>query len=163
VRPTPTTQTTERPTNLIASDRVEGTSVYRLGGKRIGTIKRLMLDKKRGTVAYAVMSFGGFLGIGDDYYPLPWAMLTYDEALGGYQASVTDDQLRGAPKFVQDIGISATVFRKPNCSDIMATRSIDELPDQAAECSSVHPSDRDIRYRARLRRVGRWQSVRLSG
>ncbi|MBW8708294.1 MAG: PRC-barrel domain-containing protein [Alphaproteobacteria bacterium] len=91
-----------KPAALIASDRVEGTPVFRIGGKRIGTIKRLMLDKKRGTVAYAVMTFGGFLGIGDDYYPLPWAMLTYKEDLGGYQVDVTDEQLHGAPKFVRD-------------------------------------------------------------
>lgn len=91
-----------KPATLIASDRIEGTPVFRLGGKRIGTVKRLMLDKQRGTVAYAVMSFGGFLGIGDDYYPLPWAMLTYEEALGGYQVDVTDEQLKGAPKFAQD-------------------------------------------------------------
>ena len=90
-----------KPASLIASDRVEGTPVYRFGGKRIGTIKRLMLDKRRGTVAYAVMSFGGFLGIGDDYYPLPWMLLTFDENLGGYRVDVTDDQLRGAPKFVR--------------------------------------------------------------
>ena len=99
------TQLSERPKTaapLIASDRVEGTPVFRGGGKRIGTIKRLMLDKKAGTVAYAVMSFGGFLGIGDDYYPLPWKMLTYNELLGGYQVDVTDEQLQGAPKFAQD-------------------------------------------------------------
>jgi hypothetical protein len=95
-------QTAEKTVSLIASDRVEGTPVFRLGGKRIGTIKRLMIDKRRGTVAYAVMGFGGFLGIGDDYYPLPWAMLTYDETLGGYQVDVSDEQLKGAPKFVQD-------------------------------------------------------------
>jgi hypothetical protein len=104
----PTTQTAEKPANtdkpasLIASDRVEGTPVFRLGGKRIGTIKRLMLDKQRGTVAYAVMEFGGFLGIGNDYYPLPWALLTFDEGLGGYQVEVTDDQLKGAPKYARD-------------------------------------------------------------
>jgi len=103
-----TTQTVEKPANtnkpasLIASDRVEGTPVFRLGGKRIGTIKRLMLDKQRGTVAYAVMEFGGFLGIGNDYYPLPWALLTFDEGLGGYQVEVTDDQLKGAPKYARD-------------------------------------------------------------
>jgi hypothetical protein len=92
----------DQPASLVASDRVEGTPVYRSNGKRIGTIKRLMLDKRRGTVAYAVMSFGGFLGIGDAYYPLPWALLTYAEHPGGYQVDVTDEQLRGAPKFVQD-------------------------------------------------------------
>jgi len=94
--------TLEKPASLIASDRVEGTPVFRPGGKRIGTIKRLMLDKRHGTVAYAVMSFGGFLGFGDDYYPLPWALLTYDETLGGYKVDVTDDQLKGAPKFARD-------------------------------------------------------------
>src|SRR4051794_6696162 len=92
----------EKPASLIASDRVEDTPVFRPGGKRIGTIKRLMLDKRRGTVAYAVMSFGGFLGIGDDYYPLPWALLTYDEGLGGYKVDVSDEQLQGAPKFDRD-------------------------------------------------------------
>ena len=104
----PTTQAAEKPANsnkpasLIASDRVEGTPVFRLGGKRIGTIKRLMLDKQRGTVAYAVMEFGGFLGIGNDCYPLPWALLTFDEGLGGYLVEVTDDQLKGAPKYARD-------------------------------------------------------------
>ncbi|HKX64081.1 MAG TPA: PRC-barrel domain-containing protein [Rhizomicrobium sp.] len=90
------------PASLIASDRVEGTPVYRLGGKRIGTVKRLMIDKKRGAVAYAVMEFGGFLGIGNDYYPLPWTLLSYDEGLGGYQVDVTDDQLKGAPSYARD-------------------------------------------------------------
>lgn len=88
--------------SLIASDRVEGTPVYRPDGKRIGAIKRLMLDKQRGTVAYAVMQFGGFLGIGNDYYPLPWPLLTYDEGLGGYRVQVTDDQLKGAPAHARD-------------------------------------------------------------
>jgi hypothetical protein len=95
-------EVSEKPASLIASDRVEGTAVFRSAGKRIGTIKRLMLDKRRGTVAYAVMSFGGFLGIGNDYYPLPWALLTYDEELGGYKVDVSDQQLKGAPKFVRD-------------------------------------------------------------
>jgi len=91
-----------KPASLIASDRVEGTPVFRSGGKRIGSIKRIMLDKQRGAVAYAVMGFGGFLGIGDDYYPLPWALLTYDEGLGGYRVDVTDDQLKGAPAYARD-------------------------------------------------------------
>jgi len=91
-----------KPASLIASDRVEGTPVFRSGGKRIGSIKRIMLDKQRGAVAYAVMGFGGFLGIGDDYYPLPWALLTYDEGFGGYRIDVTDDQLKGAPAYARD-------------------------------------------------------------
>jgi hypothetical protein len=58
-----------------------------------------MIDKRSGKVAFAVMSFGGFLGIGEDYYPLPWPLLTYNERLGGYEVNVGEDQLQGAPKF----------------------------------------------------------------
>jgi hypothetical protein len=64
--------------SLIGSDKVEGTPVCRLNGDNIGTIERVMIDKLSGKVAYAVMSFGGFLGIGEDYYPLPWSVLTYN-------------------------------------------------------------------------------------
>ncbi|MFK8250752.1 PRC-barrel domain-containing protein [Ancylobacter terrae] len=82
---------------LIGSDKVEGTAVYRPNGERIGTISRVMIDKLTGQTAYAVMGFGGFLGFGEDYYPLPWSLLKYDEALDGYVVDVTDEQLRGAP------------------------------------------------------------------
>ena len=60
-----------------------------------------MIDKRSGKVAYAVMSFGGFMGIGEDYYPLPWSLLTYNERLGGYEVNVSEQQLKGAPKFGQ--------------------------------------------------------------
>jgi hypothetical protein len=85
--------------NLIGSDKVEGTPVYRLNGDHIGQIERVMIDKISGKVAYAVMSFGGFLGIGEDYYPLPWSVLTYNPTLGGYEVDITDQQLKGAPKY----------------------------------------------------------------
>ena len=84
---------------LIGSDKVEGTAVYRPNGDRIGTIERVMIDKFSGKVGYAVMSFGGFLGIGNDHYPIPWALLTYSERLGGYEIGISDEQLKGAPKF----------------------------------------------------------------
>ena len=87
--------------SLIASDRVEGTAVYRSNGDKVGRIERVMIDKLSGKVAYAVLSFGGFLGIGDDYYPLPWSTLTYNERLGGYEVNVTEEQLRGAPRYSQ--------------------------------------------------------------
>src|SRR6476659_478240 len=87
---------------LIGSDKVEGTEVYRSNGDRIGTIERVMIDKLSGKVAYSVMSFGGFLGIGNDYYPIPWSMLTYNERLGGYEVNLSDTQLKGAPKFRKD-------------------------------------------------------------
>lgn len=82
---------------LIASDRVEGTAVYDPGGKRIGTIKRLMIDKVGGGVAYAVMAFGGFLGMGQDEYPIPWDKLEYDPKVGGFRTDITQDELKNAP------------------------------------------------------------------
>ena len=87
---------------LIASDKVEGTSVYGADGKKIGSIQRIMLEKRGGRVAYAVLSFGGFLGIGDDYYPLPWEKLRYDEQLDGYRIDLTKEQIEGAPRYADD-------------------------------------------------------------
>ncbi|MCL6708162.1 PRC-barrel domain-containing protein [Pseudomonas sp. R2.Fl] len=84
---------------LIASDKVEGTAVYGADGKRIGSIERVLLEKRGGKVAFAVLSFGGFLGIGDDYYPLPWEKLTYDEDLDGYRIDLTKEQLDAAPRY----------------------------------------------------------------
>jgi sporulation protein YlmC with PRC-barrel domain len=85
--------------SLIASDKVEGTPVYRSNGEKVGTVERLMIDKLNGKVVYAVMSFGGFMGIGEDYYPLPWALLKYNAQLEGYEVNVSEQQLRGAPKY----------------------------------------------------------------
>ena len=70
---------------LIESDRVEGTTVYDPGGNNIGSIKRLMIEKVSGRVAYAVMSFGGFLGLGAEEHAVPWKKLNYDTSLGGYR------------------------------------------------------------------------------
>jgi hypothetical protein len=88
--------------NLIGSDKVEGTAVYGADNQKIGSIQRVMIDKQSGKVSYAVLSFGGFLGIGDDYYPLPWQSLKYDINLGGYRTGVTENQLKGAPKYGND-------------------------------------------------------------
>jgi hypothetical protein len=87
---------------LIESDRVEGTTVYDPQGKNIGSIKRLMIEKISGRVAYAVMSFGGFLGMGQEEHTIPWNKLTYDTSLGGYRTDITEAQLRGAPAFSRD-------------------------------------------------------------
>ena len=81
-------------TSLIGSDKVEGTAVYGAGDKRIGDVKRVMIDKISGKVAYAVLSFGGFLGLGEDYYPVPWAILKYDTNLGGYRTNLDADKLK---------------------------------------------------------------------
>jgi hypothetical protein len=88
--------------NLIGSDKVEGTAVYGADDAKIGSIERVMIDKVSGRVSYAVLSFGGFLGIGDEHYPLPWPSLKYDTNLGGYRTVVTQEQLQGAPKYGND-------------------------------------------------------------
>ena len=87
---------------LIASDKVEGTAVYDRHGNRLGSVYTLMIDKFSGQVAYAVMSFGGFLGIGERYHPLPWRMLTYDTGRGGYVVDVGREQLESAPTYARD-------------------------------------------------------------
>jgi hypothetical protein len=87
---------------LIGSDKVEGTNVYRSNGDKIGSIERIMLDKQSGKVAYAVMSFGGFLGLGHEHYPVPWSLLTYNTKLGGYEVNISDQQLTGAPSYAND-------------------------------------------------------------
>ncbi|ANW00217.1 PRC-barrel domain-containing protein [Bradyrhizobium icense] len=88
--------------NLIGSDKVEGTAVYGADGTKVGSIERVMIDKLSGKVSYAVLSFGGFLGIGDDHYPLPWQSLTYDTSLSGYVTGITQAQLQNAPKYSND-------------------------------------------------------------
>ncbi len=84
---------------LISSDKVEGTSVYDRRGNKLGSVSNVMLDKRSGQVAYAVLSFGGFLGMGSSYHPLPWNQLHYDRNQGGYIVDVTKEQLEGAPTY----------------------------------------------------------------
>jgi hypothetical protein len=87
---------------LIESDRVEGTTVHYLSGSSIGSIKRLMIDKMSGKVAYAVMSFDTFLQLGGKEDPVPWAKLDYDPELGEFRTYITEEQLEGAPAFSAD-------------------------------------------------------------
>ena len=91
-----------KPHQMIASDRVEGTSVRRPIGDRIGHIERLMIDKVTGKVSYAILSFGGFLGMGTNLLPLPWARLTYNTKFEAYELDIDDDELRRAPSFRAD-------------------------------------------------------------
>lgn len=87
---------------LISSRKVEGTNVYNLEGEHVGSVDSFMVDKLSGKVSYAVMSFGGFLGIGERYHPLPWDALNYDTNAGGYVVNITREQLEGGPTFGRD-------------------------------------------------------------
>jgi hypothetical protein len=91
-----------KPHTLIASDRVEGTPVRRPNGEKIGTVQRLMIDKVSGNVAYAVLSFGGFLGMGRKHLPIPWARLKYDLAQEACLVDMTDEERSHAPDYEAD-------------------------------------------------------------
>jgi sporulation protein YlmC with PRC-barrel domain len=82
---------------MVSSREVNGTEVYSPTGDHLGQIDHLMIDKQSGQIAYAVMTFGGFLGIGEGEHPVPWKKLTYDTDLGGFVTDITQEQLTGAP------------------------------------------------------------------
>jgi hypothetical protein len=86
----------------ISSEDIHGTTVYGAVGSNIGEIDHLIIDKLSGRVAYAVMSFGGFMGLGHSHYPIPWGALTYDQSLGGFRTNITEQQLKDAPEFSDD-------------------------------------------------------------
>ncbi len=87
---------------LISSDKVSDTTVYSTGGEKLGSIERLMIGKRSGRVEYAVMSFGGFLGMAEKFHPLPWDALDYDTERDGYVVDKTKEQLEKAPSFDRD-------------------------------------------------------------
>ena len=93
---------TDETRRLIASSKVEGTAVYDRAGAAIGTVRNFMVDKVSGQVAYVVLSFGGFLGLGESHHPLPWRALTYDVRLGGYVVDIDRDKLTAAPQHRAD-------------------------------------------------------------
>jgi hypothetical protein len=112
------TVATDETDRLIASNKVEGTAVYNRRGERLGSVYNFMVDKRSGQVEYAVMSFGGFLGIGDSYHPLPWKSLTYDTSQGGYVVDLDKNRLQGAPSYSSS--------EAPDWSDPSYSRRIDD-------------------------------------
>src|SRR4051812_50199419 len=92
---------TDETDQLISSTKVEGTAVYNRQGERLGTVASFMVDKRSGQVAYAVMSFGGFLGLGQSCHPLPWPGLTYKKARGGYVADLDQERPPPPPTFTR--------------------------------------------------------------
>jgi hypothetical protein len=96
--------------SLIAAEKVKGTNVYNLAGENLGTVDDIMIDKVSGQAIYAVMSFGGFLGMGKKHNPLPWGTLKYavfpatrsDDEKSGYVINMDKKQLQDSPNY--DIG-----------------------------------------------------------
>ncbi len=92
----PNSMTTD---SLIAADKVEGTNVYNLAGEKLGSVDDILIDKASGRAIYAIMSFGGFLGMGEKHHPLPWATLKYDAKKGGYVVNLDKKVLEDAPNY----------------------------------------------------------------
>ncbi len=91
------TDSVDRRNALISSRRVEGTPVYNRTAERLGAIHSVMIDKNSGQVAYAVLTFGGFLGLSESAHPVPWDVLSYDVDLDAYVIDLTREQLEAAP------------------------------------------------------------------
>jgi hypothetical protein len=87
---------------LIPAGRVNGTAVYGTGGEKLGHVEDVAIDKLSGQVAYAILSFGGFLGVGERYHPVPWSLLTYDTDRRGYVIPCGKAELEDAPSFHAD-------------------------------------------------------------
>ena len=83
--------------SLIASDKVRGTKIYNRRHEHVGEVEDIMIDKLSGVIAYAVVGFGGFLGLGETRRAVPWSVLHYDTTDDGYVADVDDAVLKNAP------------------------------------------------------------------
>jgi hypothetical protein len=84
---------------LILSSRVTGTPVFNRTGTRLGHVDDLSIEKASGRTIYAIMSFGGFLGIGEKFHPVPWSLLDYDVELGGFRVPLEPERLKDAPSY----------------------------------------------------------------
>ena len=84
-------------TSAIRASTVIGTNVYDSSGKKIGEVEDIMLDKLSNNIMFAVLSFGGFLGVAEKYHPVPWSSLNYDKSKGSYVVDFSKEQLEAAP------------------------------------------------------------------
>jgi sporulation protein YlmC with PRC-barrel domain len=89
--------TTTGHTSAIRASKVIGTTVKDSAGQRLGEVKDVVLDKQSNSILFGVMSFGGVLGMGEKYHPVPWAALDYSESEGAYIINLTKEQLKAAP------------------------------------------------------------------
>jgi hypothetical protein len=94
--------TTNPSGRLIAAKQVQGATVFNTQLEKLGAIEDVMIDKPSGRIAYAILAYGGFLGIGDRFYPVPWEKLRYDTEIGGYVVDIGQDVLEGAPSYSGD-------------------------------------------------------------
>ena len=84
-------------TSAIRAKKVIGTNVKDRSGKKIGEVEDVVLDKKSNNIMFAIVGFGGFLGVAEKYHPIPWASLDYVPGENGYVVDFTKEQLNAAP------------------------------------------------------------------
>jgi len=84
-------------TSAIRASKVIGTSVFNPTGDKIGKVEDVVLDKQSNNIMFAVVGFGGFLGMNEKFHPLPWSALDYQKQQNGYVVNVTKEQLEAAP------------------------------------------------------------------
>ena len=90
---------TKETQKVISASKVEGTAVYGSNKEKVGTVDTIMLGKRDGKIHHAILSIGGFFGMGDKLHSVPWSKLDYDTDLEGYKLNVTEEQLKNAPTF----------------------------------------------------------------
>ena len=96
---TETTEPVDDPDRLIAASNMTGVAVFNTAGEKLGTVHDVVLDKVTGKAEYAIMSFGGFLGLGARHFPLPWHTLAYNVTQEGYVVDIDRTVLEGAPSY----------------------------------------------------------------
>jgi hypothetical protein len=87
---------------LMGADTLLGNDVYNSADENLGSIKEFMIEMSTGNISYAVLSFGGFLGVGDRLFAVPWQALTLDTANKRFMLNATKEQLKNAPGFDKD-------------------------------------------------------------
>jgi sporulation protein YlmC with PRC-barrel domain len=100
-------------TSAIRAKKVIGTSVQDRSGRKIGTVEDVVLDKTSNNIMFAIVGFGGFLGIAEKYHPIPWSALDYDPTQNSYVIGYTKEQLSAAPADSIDalVGDDGTAYR----------------------------------------------------
>jgi len=86
-------------TTAILASKVKGTNVYNSSGDKIGHVEDVVLDKKSDQIMFAALGFGGVLGMGEKYAPVPWSMLDYQPDKGGYVIPMSEDMIKKAPVY----------------------------------------------------------------
>lgn len=86
-------------TSAILASKVKGTNIYNLAGDKIGHVEDVVLDKQSDSIMFAALGFGGVLGMGEKFFPVPWSMLDYSPDKGGYVVPLSKDVLERAPTY----------------------------------------------------------------